>query len=51
MMREFTEKGLWFPTMIALGLGVMVLWNLFFVYMALETAPEVRSDYTHAIER
>lgn len=51
MMNDFTERGLWFPTMIAVGLAVMVLWNFFFVYMALDTAPEVRADYTHAIER
>lgn len=51
LLQDFTERGLWFPTMLALGLATMVLWNIFFVYKALETAPEVRSDYTHAIER
>lgn len=50
-MNDFRERGLFFPLGIALGLGVMVLWNVFFVYTAIATAPEVDVDYTHAIER
>ncbi len=51
MIRRFIESGRWFPMGIALGLGVMVLWNVFFIYMALQNAPDVRADYTHATER
>ncbi|MCA9571326.1 MAG: hypothetical protein KC656_25980 [Myxococcales bacterium] len=51
MIKRFYESGLWFPIGIAVGLGVMVLWNVFFIYMAISTAPDVRTDYTHAIER
>ena len=50
-MSSFTERGLWFPTMLAAGLALMVLWNIFFAYMAIRTAPEVRADYTHARHR
>lgn len=47
----FTERGLWFPTGIAVAFGLMVLWNFFFVYTALSTAPEVRADYDNAVHR
>ncbi|MEZ4319931.1 MAG: hypothetical protein R3F61_20640 [Myxococcota bacterium] len=49
--RTFTERGLWFPLGIAVGLGLMVLWNLFFISQALSTAPDVSPSYTHALER
>ena len=49
--RSFTERGLWFPLGIAAGLGIMVLWNVFFIYQAVQAAPEVDDGYTSAIER
>lgn len=49
--RSFTERGLWFPLGIAAGLGIMVLWNAFFIYQAVQAAPEVDDAYTRAIER
>ncbi|MCB9675298.1 MAG: hypothetical protein H6737_09290 [Alphaproteobacteria bacterium] len=49
--KSFTERGLWFPLGIAVGLGLMVLWNIFFVYQAIATAPDVDPGYTHAKER
>jgi len=49
--RGFFERGLHFPLGIAIGLGIMVLWNVFFVYKAVSSAPEVDIGYTHAIER
>lgn len=48
---DFRERGLMFPLGIALGLGLMVVWNMFFIYMAVSTAPDVRADYTAARER
>jgi hypothetical protein len=51
MLTDFKERGLLFPTGIAVCFGLMVLWNFFFVYMALQSAPDVRADYTHALER
>lgn len=51
MIRRYYESGLWFPAMLATGLGIMVLWNMFFIYTALDNAPEVRADYTEAHER
>ena len=50
-LKEFGEKGLWYPTGIAIGLGLMVLWNVFFIYTAVNAAPEVDPSYTHAMER
>ena len=50
-MTSFIERGLHYPLGIAIGLGGMVLWNVFFVYTAIQTAPEVNDEYTHAIER
>lgn len=50
-MRTFVERGLHYPLGIAIGLGGMVLWNVFFVYTAIATAPDVSADYTHAVER
>ena len=49
--QTFTEKGLWFPLGIAVGLGLMVLWNGFFIYQAIHTAPVVDPGYTHAVRR
>lgn len=48
---SFGERGLWYPTGIAIGLGVMVLWNVVFVGIAIYTAPEVSPAYTHAKAR
>ena len=49
--RSFTERGLWFPLGIGLAFGLMVLWNFFFIYQAIQAAPIVDPSYTHAIER
>ena len=49
--RTWAERGLWFPVGIAVGFGVMVLWNMFFVYQALSSAPDVDPGYVHALER
>lgn len=50
-IQDFRERGLSFPLGIAIGLSVMVLWNLFYVYQAISTAPEVDADYLHAPRR
>jgi hypothetical protein len=49
--RSFVERGLHYPVGIAVGLGLMVLWNVFFVHQALSTAPDVDPAYTHATHR
>jgi hypothetical protein len=49
--RTFTERGLWFPLGIALGLGLMVCWNIFFVYQAVQSAPDVDPTYLHTEKR
>lgn len=49
--RSFTERGLWFPLGLGIAFGLMVLWNLVFIYVAIQTAPEVDPSYTHALER
>lgn len=49
--KSFTERGLWFPLGIAVAFGIMVLWNFFFIYQAVQSAPIVDPGYTHAIER
>lgn len=49
--KSFTERGLWFPLGIAVAFGIMVLWNFFFIYQAVQAAPIVDPGYTHAIER
>ncbi|MFK7928545.1 MAG: hypothetical protein AB8H79_10170 [Myxococcota bacterium] len=50
-LREFGERGLWFPTGIVVGLSIMVLWNFFFIYTAINAAPIVDPSYTRALER
>lgn len=49
--RTFIERGLHYPTGIAVGLGLMVLWNLFFISKALQTAPIVDAAYVNATHR
>ena len=49
--RSFTERGLWFPTGIAVAFGLMVLWNIVFIYVAVHSAPDVDPRYTQALER
>jgi hypothetical protein len=49
--REFTERGLHYPWGIAVGLSIMVAWNVFFIYQALDSAPEVEQDYVHSTRR
>lgn len=51
MIREVYEKGLWLPYMIGTGLLLMVLWNMVFIYLALDNAPVVRADYTETHAR
>ncbi len=48
---EFTERGLHYPWGIGIGLSVMVMWNLFFIRTALQTAPDVEQDYVHSSRR
>jgi hypothetical protein len=50
-VRSFTDRGLWFPLGIGVAFGIMVLWNFFFIYQAVQAAPTVDPAYTHAIER
>lgn len=50
-IRRFFDRGLGYPLGIALGLGTVLVWNAFFLYKAIQTAPEVDPAYTHAIER
>ncbi len=49
--KSFTERGLWFPLGIGVAFGIMVLWNFFFIYQAVQSAPIVDPAYTTAIER
>lgn len=49
--QELRERGLLFPLGIAIGLGLMVLWNGVFITLALQNAPDVSPAYTHALER
>ncbi|MFT6146536.1 MAG: hypothetical protein ACJATT_003300 [Myxococcota bacterium] len=49
--KSFTERGLWFPLGIGVTFSIMVLWNFFFIYQAVQSAPIVDDAYTHAIER
>ncbi len=49
--REFRDRGLFFPAGIAAGLGLMVVWNMFFIYQAVSSAPDVDPTYTHAKSR
>lgn len=48
---QFVERGLHYPAGIAIGLTVMVLWNVFFIHKAISSAPEVDPGYTHATHR
>lgn len=48
---EFKESGLYYPWGIAIGLGIMVAWNLYFISQALATAPEVDAAYVDATHR
>lgn len=48
---DLRERGLLFPIGIAVGLGLMVLWNGVFITLALQNAPDVNPAYTHAVER
>ena len=50
-MQNFRERGLVLPTLIGVGFLVMVIWNLVFVYLAVQNAPEIEADYLEAIER
>lgn len=50
-MTDFIEKGLHYPLGIAIGLGLMVAWNLFFISQALGTAPDIDPSYVHATHR
>lgn len=45
------ESGLLFPIGIAVAFGLMVLWNIVFVTLALQTAPTVDQAYTDAVHR
>ncbi len=47
-LQEFRERGYFFPLGICVGLGVMVMWNIFFIYQAVGAAPVVDPSYIHA---
>lgn len=47
----FFERGLHWPAGIALGLALMVLWNGYFLAMALQNPPGVDPEWTHAVDR
>ena len=51
MLKHISDNGLWFPIGLGVGFSLMVLWNFFFIYTAIQTAPEVREDYTNALQR
>jgi hypothetical protein len=49
--KEFTDQGLHYPWGIGLGLGIMVLWNVYFIHRAIASAPEVDANYVHSSRR